>query len=331
MFRGLHLLSPPFLTLCSVIAMLLLRGGSSLLRRQALSSARVNSNNIYANPRNSEQNSRQVLIRDVDGFDRKVNILDIGESVGGGIPLVILAGTAQTTETFTGHFRALTCGRRLVIPELRNQGKTELLSEYGTMEQHVEDVTAILRALGVCRVDLCGFSFGGRVALAVASAHPQYVRKLSITGVPLHRAPLGSLILESWKDGLNMRQMRSVAWSFILNGYSEAFITRFSDRLPSFVDLICEANDPKKLADLMNLSHTMTDSHPFSVASCAARLTVPTQVIGASYDKISAIGTVKLLSEAIRGEFEEIPEAGHLVPFEKPTQWRNAILRFFDA
>lgn len=279
-----------------------------------------------------------LMLRDVDGQDRFVNVLDTaggsGEDLGAGrTPLMILGGTAQTIDTYTGHFRELGKGeRRLIVVELRNQGKTQLLSAHGHMDQLVEDVAALLRALKINQVDLCGFSFGGRVALAVASAHPEAVRRLSITGVPLHREPLGVAILQSWSDGLNHGQLRACAWSFLLNGYSEAFLTRFADRLPSFVTQICEDNDCNKLADLMNLSHITSDAHFYSVPSCAARLACPTQVIAASLDRIAAPGTVLALANSIKhSEFHEIQGSGHLVPFEQPTRWRRSVLQFLDA
>jgi pimeloyl-ACP methyl ester carboxylesterase len=31
-------------------------------------------------------------------------------------------------------------------------------------------------------VDLCGFSFGGRVSLAAAAFHPEHIRRLVVTG-----------------------------------------------------------------------------------------------------------------------------------------------------
>ena len=280
-----------------------------------------------------------LFLVDVDGQERFVNVLDTaangasGEGSAGQTPLMIIGGTAQTIDTYTGHLRELAGGkRRLIIPELRNQGKTQLLSAHGHMAQHVDDVVALLRALNVPTVDLCGFSFGGRVALAVASTHPEAVRRLSITGVPLHREPLGSLILQSWGDGLNHGQLRACAWSFILNGYSEGFIARFADRLPSFVNQIVQDNECNKLADLMNLSHITADSNYYSVPSCASRVVCPTQVIAASLDRIAAPAMVRALGDTIPGTiFVEVQGSGHLVPFEKPSEWRRNVLQFLDA
>jgi alpha/beta hydrolase fold len=140
---------------------------------------------------------KQLDLVDVDLVKRKVFYVDIGtDSLKP--PLVILCGTAQTVNTFSPHFRQISKERRLIIIELRCQGMTELLSEYGTIDQHVKDFHEIIVGhLGLKQIHLAGFSFGGRVSLAIAAMHPELVGRLSVTGVPLERPALGKLC---WND-----------------------------------------------------------------------------------------------------------------------------------
>jgi pimeloyl-ACP methyl ester carboxylesterase len=223
----------------------------------------------------------------------------------------------------------------LIIAEMRCQGKTELLSEHGTVEQHAQDFRQfIFDKLGFSKIDLAGFSFGGRIGLAIAATYPDLVGRLSVTGVPLERPALGKLILQSWKEGLQEGHIRNCAWSFILNGYSAPFIERYHNRLELFVDMIVEANpDPKKLADLLEYSHSADLECDFGVASCAARLSggsIPTQIIAGTHDRIAGLESVKQLADAIENSRYLEIDAGHLVPFEKPLEWRNALLKFMN-
>jgi len=277
-----------------------------------------------------------VEIEDVDGQRRSVQFIDLPAKKGvlevAYPPLVILGGTAQTINTFSPHFRALTETRRVIIPELRCQGATTLLSDHGNMKQHAKDFVKIMEALGVVNaIDLCGFSFGGRVALCVAAHYPHLVNKLSLTGVPLVRSALGGLILESWKEGLVLGQMRSTAWSFVLNGYSPSFLEKYSSKLSTFVDMVVQANDPKRLADLMVYSHISDQLDPFSVQQCASKVSCPTQIIAGIEDRIANLESVRALSQAIpRSSFSEMP-SGHLAPFESPNVWRQHVLGFMNS
>ena len=68
--------------------------------------------------------------------------------------------------------------RRLIITELRCQGRTELLSENSTVEQHVADFHQLMKNnFGIDRIQLAGFSFGGRIGMAIAASYPDLVEK----------------------------------------------------------------------------------------------------------------------------------------------------------
>ena len=276
---------------------------------------------------------RKVSIADVDGVYRNVHILDEAQtsSEPGQLPLVLLTGTAQTIGTWTGHIRELSSHRRLIIPELRSQGKgkTDLLPQHSAIDQHCRDVQSLLDALFIEKADFAGFSFGGRVALAFAAHYPDRVRKLSVTGVPLVRSGLGKVILSSWAESLSQQppEMLSAAYSFVLNGYSPSFIERYAAKLPQIVQQIVESNDPERLGLLLHKSHVVDG--PYSAPHCASLITCPTQVIGAELDRIASPDAVKALAREIKGSvYEELASCAHLAPFESPGVWRRAVLDF---
>ena len=100
------------------------------------------------------------------------------------------------------------------------------------MIDFVTDLDQFLQELDVPTADVVGFSLGGRIALALAAHRPAKVRRLSVTGVPLHRPPLGGLVLQSWCAGLEgaggIRLFLVTAWAFVLNGFSEGYLKRNS-------------------------------------------------------------------------------------------------------
>ena len=137
--------------------------------------------------------------------------------------------------------------------------------------------------------------------------------------------------MQSWKEGLLEGHLRNSAWSFILNGYSDDFITKYKDRLPAFVDMVVGANDAKKLSDLLVHSHVHIMDELHSVPACAKKICVPTQVIGATEDRIAGFESVRNLSKSIANSiFCEI-NTGHLAPFENPVEWRKLLLDFMSV
>jgi len=246
-------------------------------------------------------------------------------------PLVLLAGTAQTIDTYTPHINQISKSRRLIIPELRGQGRTQLDPTQCTIEQQVYDLENILTKLGINNVHLSGFSFGGRVALAFAAHRPDMVSRLSLTAIPLVRPPLGKVVLESWMDGLKRGNMRECAWSFIINGYSNVFLTKNAERLSMYVDMVADSNEPSKVFQLMTQSSKTAPGDVYSIPHCAELVRCPTQVIGASEDRIAGLEPVKQLAADIpHAQYVEM-NTGHLAPFEQPLVWRKHLMDFMNA
>jgi 2-succinyl-6-hydroxy-2,4-cyclohexadiene-1-carboxylate synthase len=277
-----------------------------------------------------------ISLQDTDKVYRKLRYYDselspFPPSSRPPVPTVLLCGTAQSITTWSSHLRYFSNLSRFIIPELRCQGSTELLSSSGSIAQHVEDLYQFLQHKELHQINLIGFSLGGRVSLAFASRYPDYVQKLSVTGVPLTRPPLGTLILQSWKEGLDQDDFRATAWSCILNGFSPNFLSKNSKSVPGLVDEVMRNNDPRRLRDL--LTHALSPTHSVQyIESYVKQLSCPIQVICGEHDRIAGGGSERALAELLPfGSYEEVEDCGHLVPFEKPGYWRSSIARFLHG
>lgn len=246
-------------------------------------------------------------------------------------PLLLLPGTCQTVSTWQPHIKELSQNRRLLIPEFRCCGtKTELLPVINSLYDFTTDLEKFLHEIQAPVVDVAGFSFGGRVALSLAAYKPELVRRLSVTGVPLQRPPLGSLVLQSWQSGLTSDvSFLSTAWAFVLNGFSEDYLKRNSRNIAHYVERVYQNNHFQNLRVLLSQSHSPDDKA--AAINCVHLINCPTQVIAATADRISDIDEEKRLADAIRNcSFHHITGSGHLSPFEQPELWRNQLLSFLD-
>jgi 3-oxoadipate enol-lactonase len=275
--------------------------------------------------------TKVLQVVDTDTTLRNVHYFDSGYGATTSLPpLLIIGGTAQTIDTFSPHINQIAKTRRLIIPELRGQGRTELDPTKCSLAQLTNDLHSILDVLDVRSADLAGFSFGGRVAMAFAAHNSALVRKLSTTAIPLTRPALGRIVLESWMDGLKRGNMRECAWSFIINGYSDAFLERNAERLALYVDMVATSNDPQKVYNLIYHSGKGGEDDPYSVSQCVDKIKCPTLVIGATQDRIAGVEPVRQLARRIAGsEYVEM-NTGHLAPFEEPLVWRKHLLDFMN-
>lgn len=96
-----------------------------------------------------------------------------------GVPLVLLHGGGSTIDvTFGRVLPRLARSRRVIAVEEQGHGRTSDRDAPFRFETSADDVAALVRHLGLERVDLLGFSNGASVALQVAIRHPKSVRKL---------------------------------------------------------------------------------------------------------------------------------------------------------
>lgn len=71
-------------------------------------------------------------------------------------------------------------GERIAM-DLRGNGRSEPTHrEVVSIDDHADDVVAVVDALGVLKVDLVGFSMGGYIALSVAERYPDRLRSLAL-------------------------------------------------------------------------------------------------------------------------------------------------------
>ena len=120
--------------------------------------------------------------------------------VGTGAPVLLIHGSGPGVSAWANWrllLPELAQTRRVIAPDMRGFGFTERPADPAdhsayTMAAWVQQAVDLLDALNIEQTDLVGNSFGGALALALAIAHPQRVRRLVLmgsVGVPFDITP----------------------------------------------------------------------------------------------------------------------------------------------
>jgi pimeloyl-ACP methyl ester carboxylesterase len=107
---------------------------------------------------------------------------------GDGLPVLLVHGysSAGPDWKLTGWTQALErAGRAWVAPDLPGHGRSDMPREPDAyrVDAVVESLRLTLDALELERVDLVGYSLGGELALELALAHPERIRRLVVGGI----------------------------------------------------------------------------------------------------------------------------------------------------
>ena len=248
-------------------------------------------------------------------------------------PLVILGGMTQTLASWGGQVRPLGARRSVVVYEARGQGHTELATADVSPARHVDDFAALLTALALpAPVDLCGFSFGGRIALAIAALRPDLVRRLVITGVSAGRGALGRVIVRAWQAALATGDLETLAWLSLADTLGPAYLDRNEALLPAFVKATVERNTFTGVRALFEQTLDDNPSWAFHPTQLAPRITCPALLLAGEHDRLAPAADLGALAAGFAGPVTHqiVPGVGHTVAIEAPEPWRAAVLEFLS-
>jgi pimeloyl-ACP methyl ester carboxylesterase len=100
------------------------------------------------------------------------------ELAGEGDCLALVHGAGDNLQMWYGQVPAFSERHRVLTCDVRGFGETELPESEVGVELLAADLRELLRALGIERAFVLGYSMGGRIALQLALDEPQMVRAL---------------------------------------------------------------------------------------------------------------------------------------------------------
>jgi 3-oxoadipate enol-lactonase len=244
-------------------------------------------------------------------------------------PLVLIGGMTQTVASWGGQLRPLSRKREVVAYETRGQGATELDLSDCSPQRHVEDFVALIEAVGLrTPVDVCGFSFGGRVATAVAATHPALVRRVVLTAVGLDRGIVGRLIVRGWVATLDTGDLEALARVTLPDILGGPYLEEHAELVESMVQTAVDRNRYDAIRALFEQTLSLPADSPWAIDQLIARIEAPTLVINGALDRLAPPAEGEALAQALGGQHRTIPAAGHTVPIEAPQAWRAAVEDF---
>jgi len=100
------------------------------------------------------------------------------EISGRGDPLLLLHGGLGSMEMFGQVRSALAQHRQVIAVDLHGHGRTALGARHIDLIEQGNDMAGLLKAIGVTRADVMGYSMGAQVAFQFSAQHPEMARRL---------------------------------------------------------------------------------------------------------------------------------------------------------
>jgi lipase len=116
----------------------------------------------------------------------RLHVHEYGDPAGS--PLICVHGVSGHGERFRKLAEERLEDRRVIAPDLRGHGRSGTEPPW-SLDSHIGDLLETVTALGVEQADWLGFSYGGRVAAALAAREPARVTSLVLLDPALHIPP----------------------------------------------------------------------------------------------------------------------------------------------
>jgi pimeloyl-ACP methyl ester carboxylesterase len=250
--------------------------------------------------------------------------LAFAEVSGNGVPLLLLHGFPFDRSMWAAQLSGLP-GRRLLAPDLRGFGESEPVVGAVRIADYADDLMALLDALAIEAVTLCGFSMGGYIALDIARRYRERLRALILMDT---RAEADTPEGKAGREAM----IRAAAGQGA-GAVAAAMLPRlFADQAPAglrqqFAALMERAPVPGIVAAL----GAMRD-RPDSLDLLPTLAGLPTLVVVGAQDQITPPEAARRIAGGVPGaRLEVIPGAGHLAPAEQPELVNRRVQGFLDG
>jgi 3-oxoadipate enol-lactonase len=248
------------------------------------------------------------------------------EIQGNGPPVVLLHPFPCDHEFWNPVAGALDSRYRLIIPDLRGHGDSEIGEGPALMQKHAGDVARVLDAAGVGKAAFIGCSIGGYILFEFWRRFRERVTSLALCDT------------RPQADTAEAQANRLKAAAAVLEQGTEPFIENMIPKLMGRTtvatrpDLVAGARAMmgKMSAEDISLVLRGMGERPDSVADLKS-INVPTLIVIGEEDLLSTVADGELMRQNIAGsQLKVIPKAGHYAPWEQPEAVGIVLRQFLD-
>ena len=248
-------------------------------------------------------------------------------SLGDGAPVVLLHPFPANHEFWQPVTQTLATHYRLILPDLRGHGESEVGEGPATMEKHAADIARVMDAADVGRAPLIGVSIGGYVLFEFWRKKRGRVAALGLCNT---KAPA---------DNAEGRAGRLQAANDVLERGTEPFFESMIPRLlgrttretrPDLVDGALRMMRQMSPADVAQVQRGMAE-RPDSVETLKT-INVPTLLVTGDEDISTGVNEAELMHQHIAGsQLKVIPKAGHYSPWERSDSASILLRQYLDG
>ena len=249
------------------------------------------------------------------------------EVLGDGPPLVLLHPFPAHHAFWLPAAQSLISRYRVILPDLRGHGESDIGDGPATMEKHATDLARVVGDAGVGRAIFCGVSIGGYILFEFWRRYPGRIAALVLS------------CTRAQADTDDARNIRLENAEVVLERGTEWFVDLMAPKLlgkstqEARPDLVADARrmmlqmSPQDIAQVQQGMAARADS-----VATLKTINVPTLVTVGEEDTLIPSSDGELMRQHIASSrLAVIPKAGHFAAWEQAEEVGKQVRKFVDG
>jgi pimeloyl-ACP methyl ester carboxylesterase len=247
------------------------------------------------------------------------------EGSGDGTPVVLVHGHPFDRSMWAPQVSgAVAAGRRVIVPDLRGYGASEVVPGITPLEVFARDIAALLDHLGVPEAVVGGLSMGGQIVMEFQRLFPERVAGLVLADTfPGAETEEGRRARNAMADRLLAEGMSGYADEVLDRMIAPCNVTALPG-VAAHVLRMMRGTSPEGAAAALRGRAQRPD---YGAVLTAVR--VPALIVVGRDDGYTPVAEAEAMHAAVAGSRLVVIEgAGHLPNLERPEEFNDALRRF---
>ncbi|MBP7689002.1 MAG: alpha/beta fold hydrolase [Thermoflexales bacterium] len=244
------------------------------------------------------------------GWDKDADVVVLSNGV-----LMSTASWAMQVPVLAKHYRVL-------VYDCRGMWQSEHPAGPYSMEQHADDLAALLDALHIERAHIAGISYGGEISLIFGYKYPQRTLSVITSSAVSQVDPLLRGVIESWTAAARAKDPELFFQITYPTNFSEAWIAANQAALDG-------ARVRYRILDFDAVLELLLSFSRLNITSELKHITAPTLVIVGEQDILKPRKYAEIIAREVpKSEFVVVPNSGHAVCWEQAGVFNTLLLGF---
>jgi len=240
--------------------------------------------------------------------------LSFYQSIKGNQVIVLLHGWGTTKEKLLSLGKALSKNEwQVLIPDLPGFGKSSLPPKPWGVSEYVDfTLKTINKLYGKKKVFLFGHSFGGRLAIKIASLYPNKIAGIILCG----------------SAGISRPSFLKRGFFLVLTKLGKMIFPK-SEKPRQLIYKLAKEHDYEKTKGVMRETFRLVVSE--DLKPLLSKIKTPTLILWGTKDKMTKYADARIIAAKVKhSELVSFPGLDHKLPYEKPellaeriTEWRK--------